>query len=282
MLPAAWPQSTDTAKSGCRMQDAGCLQRRSWRAAASYPEHNFTTNPKYLPATTAPPSYSATLDNRAPCPGPRRGAGRGELWMEQGMAMFTSPEDHHCLSAPGPVLPHPLEVRHNLQETQRPSFSKVAPSGGSRAGTSPVWRFRSTGYVSAAARLDRMGETGVFPCWDWIMYCTLCSTTLGGARRVHATRAGRGGRAGAARAARSAKFAVLLPSHTRLQLLRTRLHDVNQPAEWSAVPQAGGDDSCPCTVVHGLLVIRRIANCRIINICNKRHLQFRLIDYCWW
>lgn len=119
-------------------QDAGCLQRRSWLAAASYPEHNFTTNPKYLPATTAPSSYSASLDKRVPCPGLGREAGRRRLWMERGMAMFTSPEDHHCLSASGPVLPHPLEVIHNLQETARPSFSKVDPPAAPEHETVPL------------------------------------------------------------------------------------------------------------------------------------------------
>lgn len=51
--------------------------------------------------------------------------------MKQGMAMFTSPEDHRCLPAWSPlypaVLPPPLEVLLRLRQTPQSSFSKVDP-----------------------------------------------------------------------------------------------------------------------------------------------------------
>lgn len=43
MLPAAWPNTADTL---IRMQDPHDTQGP---AAASYPKHNFTASPKYLP-----------------------------------------------------------------------------------------------------------------------------------------------------------------------------------------------------------------------------------------
>lgn len=47
----------------------------------------------------------------------------GRKWcMKQGMAMFTSPEDHRGLSV------HPrIEVMRNLQQTAAAPFSKVDP-----------------------------------------------------------------------------------------------------------------------------------------------------------
>lgn len=65
-----------------------------------------------------------------------------------------------------PVLPPPLEVMHNLQQTQnRPLFKVDSPSAlEQETAASP---FRSTGCAEAAApRFNRMEESGVFPWWD--------------------------------------------------------------------------------------------------------------------
>lgn len=63
-------------------------------------------------------------------------------------------------------------------------------SRGSGTGNSPIGVFDPRDMSQLLHGLTGCArETGVFPCWDWIMYCTLVQLREG-ARRMHVTREG--------------------------------------------------------------------------------------------
>lgn len=98
------------------------------------------------------------------CPEPVEDEEADVRWcMKRGMAMFTSPDAHHCLLLAVPRLYS--EVKRNLQQTQHSSFFKVdSPSAPEQEAAASA--ARSTVLSRLPPQGLTGGETGVFHCWD--------------------------------------------------------------------------------------------------------------------
>lgn len=161
MLLAAWPQNTDTAK--VRMQDAYSADRGSPQPP--------------IPNTTSPRTQNiymrqqrlllilraSTRESPVRAWGGKLVAG-GYGWSGAWQCLRLLKITTVCRLLALSFLIRWKSYTTCKKQRVRPSPRLILPR--LRSMKQSHWRFRSTGYVSAAARLDRMGETGVFPCWD--------------------------------------------------------------------------------------------------------------------
>lgn len=173
MLPAAWPQNTDTAKWGCGLAAA--------EPGPPQPPIPNTTSPRlqniYLrQQRPLLPSSSTTQSSVPDCGGRRLGglAAWSRAWQCLRLLKITAVWSWIC-----PVLPRPLEVKPSIRPSPRlilhPPRSRKLPRR--RFGPRAVSRLRLRG-VTGGGRLG----------------CSLAGTELciapsvqlwGGARRVH-------------------------------------------------------------------------------------------------